>query len=169
MIAAVDVCYGETDAVAACVVFNAFTDPRSSGAFTCYLKEIEPYEPGAFYKRELPCILSVLKLAPAPVTTVVIDGYVWLSADLKPGLGARLYEALDQQVSVVGVAKTAFAGSSFAQPVIRGKSAKPLFITTAGIDARLAAQRVQQMAGEFRVPALLKEVDALCRSAYAAV
>jgi hypothetical protein len=33
-----------------------------------------PYEPGAFYKRELPFLLQVLRAAAAPIETVVIDG-----------------------------------------------------------------------------------------------
>ncbi len=96
---------------------------------------------------------------------VVIDGYVWLSEDRRPGLGARLFEALGGSVVVVGVAKTGFAGSAFAEPVLRGDSAKPLYVTAAGVEASVAAGWIRGMHGEYRVPTLLRRVDRLCRDA----
>lgn len=36
---------------------------------------ILPYEPGSFYKRELPCILSLLKDIYKQLDAIVIDGY----------------------------------------------------------------------------------------------
>jgi deoxyribonuclease V len=124
---------------------------------------VAPYEPGAFYKRELPCLLEVLGLAPGPLDAVIVDGYVWLSRDGRPGLGARLFEALGGRTAVVGVAKTSFAGADFAAPVQRGASARPLYVTAAGMDANEAADRVREMAGAHRIPELLKRVDRLCR------
>ncbi len=44
----------------------------------------------------------------------VIDGYVWLDDQGKKGLGARLYDALDAQIPVIGVAKTLFATATSA-------------------------------------------------------
>ena len=120
---------------------------------------------GAFYKRELPCILAVLQAAATPVEVVVIDGYVWLSEDRKPGLGARLFEALGGATVVVGVAKTGFAGSAFAETVLRGDSEKPLYVTAAGVDATVAAGWIRGMHGEYRLPTLLRKVDRLCRDA----
>ena len=52
-----------------------------------------------------PCILDVLRPIPRP-DIVIIDGYVWLDQKGTPGLGAHLWSALDQQVAVVGVAKS---------------------------------------------------------------
>src|SRR4051812_46953481 len=94
MIAAVDVCYGSTDAVAACILFHAFTDEAPVDVLLSTIERVEPYEPGAFYRRELPCLLAVLALVKVPLAAVVIDGYVWLSRDRNPGLGARLHDAL---------------------------------------------------------------------------
>ena len=44
-------------------------------------------EPGQFYKRELPCILELLKQVNPLPNYIVIDGYVYLGGDEKPGLG----------------------------------------------------------------------------------
>lgn len=165
MLAAVDVHYHPTHAVAACVLFHAFTDDREATTRIARVTDVAPYEPGAFYKRELPCLLAVLDTVGVTLEAVVVDGYVWLSADGKPGLGARLFEAWNGKVAVVGVAKTAFAGATQGIPVLRGKSKVPLFVTAAGIDAQEAAARVAAMHGEHRIPTLLKRVDRLCRDA----
>jgi deoxyribonuclease V len=128
--------------------------------YATYVKDIagvEPYESGKFYRRELPCILAVLEMLPSLPETVVVDGYVWLGANGRPGLGARLHEALDGGVPVVGIAKTAFKGVQSCEGVIsvlRGASRNPLFITAAGIAPETAAQYVHRMAGKHRIPAL---------------
>jgi deoxyribonuclease V len=129
------------------------------------LARVEPYQPGEFYRRELPCLLAVLGKAGAPPAAVVIDGYVWLGDEGRPGLGAHLYAALGQAVPVIGVAKTHFAGVRVARPVLRGGSKRPLWVTASGIDADTAARHVAAMYGPFRVPTLLKRVDQLCRRA----
>lgn len=163
MIAALDVCYGSTGAVAACILFHAFTDETPAEVLLSTIERVEEYEPGAFYRRELPCLLAVLSLVKAPLEAVVIDGYVWLSRDRRPGLGARLHDALGGAIPVIGVAKTGFAGSDFAVPVLRGASSKPLFVTAVGADPGLVAEWIRGMHGEYRVPTLLKRVDQVCR------
>lgn len=162
MIAAVDVAYGPRGGVAAAVLFHTFGDAAPAGAHVATVADIAPYEPGAFYKRELPCVLAVLRAA-GPVEAVVIDGYVWLSADGRPGLGAHLFEALGGGTVVVGVAKTTFTGSAFAEPVLRGTSAKPLYVTAAGVAPAVAAGWIRGMAGAHRLPTLLQRADRLCR------
>ncbi len=47
----------------------------------------------------------------------------------------------------------------------RRESKKPLFITAAGIDLDYAAAGVEQMAGAYRIPDLLKRVDMLSKYA----
>lgn len=163
MIAAIDVCYGTSGAVAAGLLWRAWEDAAPAHEIVERVAGVADYEPGAFYKRELPCLIQVLAATPVPVTTVVVDGYVWLSADGRKGLGAHLFEALDGKVAVVGVAKTAFMGSAFAIPVLRGGSAKPLFVTAAGMRPEDAADGVRRMHGKHRVPTLLERVDRLCR------
>jgi deoxyribonuclease V len=168
VIVALDVDYREraaprdSDVVAAAVAFAAWTD-AATHAEVIVTSDAAPaaYVPGAFYQRELPHLLGVLALVPPPVDAIVVDGYVWLEPD-KPGLGARLYEALDKATPVIGVAKTKYA-SATAVEVLRGDSARPLYITAAGIDATEAAAHVAAMAGPHRIPTLLRRVDQLCR------
>ncbi|UQA62712.1 endonuclease V [Polyangium aurulentum] len=168
MLAAVDVSYGEREAVAACVVFGAWEDATGAHELTARIDSPEPYVPGAFYKRELPCILAVLAKVGEPLEVVVVDGYVWLSGEGRKGLGAHLFEALGGRVVVVGVAKTGFAGASHAIAVLRGKSEKPLHVTAAGVPVETAASWVARMHGKDRMPTLLRRVDRLCRDALAA-
>lgn len=165
MKACLDVHYTEDGAAAAaCLLFGDWTDPDPAATFLETLRDVPPYEPGAFYRRELPCLLAVLaQTTPAP-DTILIDGYVWLGPDRRPGLGERLYGALGRTVPVIGVAKTAFADTP-AVPVLRGGSARPLWVTAAGMDEAEAAGHVAAMHGVHRLPSLLKLVDRLCRSA----
>lgn len=120
--------------------------------------------PGAFFRRELPHVLAVLGLLPAPPAVVLIDGHVWL-AHGAPGLGAHLFEALAGQVPVVGAAKRPFRDADRAVPVLRGGSQLPLYVTAAGMDPDAAAAHVGAMHGAHRLPTLLKQVDSLCRDA----
>src|SRR3954447_26134581 len=118
MIAFVDVHYADASALAACVVAADWGDAVPVGWVTVRVSPIAEYEPGAFYKRELPCLLAVLAAAPK-VTQVVIDGYVWLDSEKSPGLGAHLHAALGGSTPVIGIAKTAYRGSEMAQRVMR--------------------------------------------------
>jgi deoxyribonuclease V len=163
-IACVDVGYRGGRAVAACVLFGSWEDVRPAGEVTAEIAHVEPYVPGAFYKRELPCLLAVLEQVRVPLRAVLIDGYVWLSAG-RPGLGAHLYESLGRRAPVVGVAKTAFRGNTEAVSVLRGQSARPLYVTAAGMPASEAAVRVRAMHGRGRIPTLLACVDRLSRRA----
>jgi deoxyribonuclease V len=164
--ACVDVDYRGDDAEAACVLFRDWADAAPAGEHVRLLRGIEPYVPGQFYRRELPCLLAVLADVAEPLELVIVDGYVWLADETRPGLGAHLYEALGRRVPVVGVAKTCFHSARLAVPVVRGESAKrPLFVTAAGMDVREAAQCIERMHGPHRLPTMLRRADALCRSA----
>lgn len=162
MIAAVDVHYTDPSAVAACVLFARWTDDAPASEHVARIASVEPYQPGEFRRRELPCLLEALRAAPAMPAIVVVDGYVWLGPG-RAGLGAHLHDALGGAVPVIGVAKTSFQGAS-AVEVLRGGSAKPLFVTAAGIDASEAASHILSMHGPHRVPTLLARADRLARS-----
>lgn len=164
-IVAVDAAYAEDRSSAAAVYFADWSGLHAQ-AKQGIAKEgaPPPYEPGAFYKRELPLLMELLDQALIPVSTIVVDGYVWLSADGKPGLGARLYEALGRCVPVIGVAKTKFRDDTWSQPVRRGASDAPLYITSVGIDRADAARRMVNMSGEGRTPKLISQADRLARS-----
>ncbi|EYF02838.1 endonuclease V [Chondromyces apiculatus] len=164
MIACLDVSYGQRGAAAACLLFRAWTDAHEQRAHVAHVAPVAPYQPGAFYLRELPCLMAVLQQVEAPLATIVVDGFVWLSAERRPGLGAHLFEALGGEVVVVGVAKTGFHGAEgFAEPVLRGVSRKPLYVTASGTDAATAAGWIRAMHGAHRIPTLLQRVDRLCR------
>jgi deoxyribonuclease V len=163
MFACVDVDYREASAVAACVLFHHWTDGDGYAELIEQVAEIQPYKPGQFFRRELPCLLAVLRKVAEPLRTVIVDGYVWLRDEQSPGLGAHLFDALERTIPVIGVAKTRFQGAAAAREVVRGDSRKPLFVTTAGIDLDQAARQIQEMHGTYRIPTLLKRVDQLCR------
>jgi len=163
MIAFLDVHYSDLGANAACVRIADWPDDVVVEEYSCWINDVDPYVPGEFYRRELPCLLAALGGISAPVDCVVVDGYVWLDAAGRRGLGAHLYDALDEKVAVVGVAKSAFADVSRAIPVLRGASKQPLYVTSVGTDATKAASRLKAMHGEHRIPTILKRVDRLAR------
>jgi len=113
--------------------------------------------------RELPALLAVLRLGRETIQTVVIDGYVWLDTAGIPGLGGHLHKALGGRTVVVGVAKSRFKDARFACPVLRGRSQRPLYVTSVGVDRETAVAWVQKMHGPFRIPTMLREADRLCR------
>jgi deoxyribonuclease V len=166
-IAFLDVAYKGTGARAACVLAESWEAESPSSTYIQNIKTVEPYEPGNFYRRELPCLISVLSLLPSFPETIIIDGYVWLSSECRPGLGARLYEALGRKAPVVGIAKTVFAGVESCVSVIRifrGISRNPLFVTAIGIEPEIAAHYIRGMAGRHRIPELMRIADHLSRS-----
>jgi deoxyribonuclease V len=154
MIACLDVCYHDTAACAAAVTFRDWTDAVAADETTIPIRDVQPYESGQFFRRELPCLLAVLGTLRS-IDLVVIDGYVWLDGASRPGLEAHLFQALAAAVPVVGIAKTKFAGADRAREVIRGTSKRPLFVTAVGVDADVAALWVHSMHGEHRIPALI--------------
>lgn len=162
MIAILDVDYRDDQAVAACVIANDWTDAHPAAEFVETIAEVQPYVPGEFYRRELPCLSAVLNKVGDP-EFVVIDGYVWLGPD-KWGLGAYLHDSLNQMAAVIGVAKTRFhSADAVATPVVRGVSKSPLWVTSTGMDAVMAADSIRSMHGPHRIPTLIKRVDQLCR------
>ncbi len=159
-LACVDVAYADDSAAAACLLFDAVSDARAKASHVVRLDHPAPYVPGRFYERELPPILQVLARVTAPLDVVFVDAHVWLGPE-RPGLGARLHAAI--AVPVIGVAKTAFRGAP-AIEVVRGRSARPLFVTSLGVDPDRAAALVRAMHGPSRIPTLLRDVDHLARA-----
>ncbi|MBC7809104.1 MAG: endonuclease V [Akkermansiaceae bacterium] len=167
MIAIFDVDYrADGTAVAACVTADDWADAAPVGEYTTPIPEVAPYEPGQFYKRELPCLLAVIATLPGPPTVCVVDGYVWLGDENTPGLGAHLFNALGGMIPVVGVAKTRFAGAEPVAEVLHGatETTRPLYVSAVGVPLADAAEAVRRMHGTFRLPTLIKRVDSLCRS-----
>ena len=160
---ALDVQYNENkDALVACIGFNNWDDAKPSYIKTHFIEKIEPYVAGSFYKRELPCLVEALREL-EDIECVVVDGYVWLAEVGHDGLGMHLFNALNKEVPIIGVAKTVFAGTPKSCEVLRGESVKPLYVTSVNIELEEAKRLVFSMHGKYRFPTLLKEVDALCR------
>ncbi len=166
MILAFDTYYYDNQAKTVCLGFHDWADEKPARVFTETIDVPAEYEPGAFYKRELPCIVSLLKQIDLnSVNAIVVDGFVVLDDAGKPGLGGWLYEYLDQKIPVIGVAKTNFAQNiANKRAVIRGESTKPLFVTALGMDLDTAAGYLKNMHGAYRMPTLLKELDRLTKS-----
>ena len=144
-----------------------WSSPTPLATHVADIAHVQDYEPGAFYRRELPCLLDVLRQLPKLPDVLVVDGYAWLLDAAHPGLGAHLHAAVGGGTPVVGIAKTAFRDADSAplvERVLRGGSQRPLYVTAVGIDTRLASERVREMAGEHRIPLLLAAVDRLARS-----
>jgi deoxyribonuclease V len=158
---AVDVHYPDSGgARAALAVYRDATLATLDGQFVAELDEVAPYRPGNFYERELPAIRAVLSTA-EPVDLLVVDGYVDLDPDGRPGLGAHVHAELRRPV--VGVAKTLFRSATHAVPVLRGTSRRPLYVTAAGLPVPDAASLVAAMHGGTRIPTALGLVDRLAR------
>jgi deoxyribonuclease V len=170
MHACLDVGYDGDQALAACVVFEKWTDAVAAKEVTLQLPGFASYVPGNFFRRELPCLLAILNRLENRPQTVVIDGYVWLDDAGTTGLGGHLFAALHGNTPVIGVAKTRFgrarfANARFAREVFRGKSRRPLYVTAAGMPLDASARLIASMHGQYRIPALLKRVDQLTRPA----
>jgi deoxyribonuclease V len=146
------------------VVFHGWDDERPAQEIVVPIAHVEPYQPGQFYLRELPCLLEVLRALDDKPDVAIIDGYVWLGSAGQPGLGAHLTKALGGQTAVIGVAKTQFLGATSAASITRGSSRLPLYVTAAGIETAEAARHIQSMHGAHRMPTLLRRVDQLCRA-----
>jgi deoxyribonuclease V len=165
MILAIDVHYKETTAKAVGVLLQNWTDAVAQRYIIKYINEVEEYVPGSFYKRELPCILEIVKdIDLRSLSYIIIDGFVVLDDSGKPGLGVYVYESVQSQVPEIGVAKTNFhQNEQHVIPVLRGESTRPLYVTAVGTDLQQAAEHIKSMHGEFRLPTVLKEMDRITK------
>jgi len=159
--AAVDVHYlGGAGARAALVTASDARFTELAGTATILVAEAEQYRPGEFYLRELPAIRAVCRDA-GPFALIVVGGYVDLDPAGRPGLGAHVHDEFG--VPVIGVAKTTFRTATHAAQIRRGQSARPLFVTAAGMTIADAASLIENMAGPFRIPDALRTADRLAR------
>jgi len=165
MIYAFDTYYFTDYAQTVCMAFEDWNSEQETKIFTEKTPITSDYESGAFYKRELPCILSLLSIIKLENEDIlIVDGYVTLNDEGKMGLGGYLYEALDKKYPVIGIAKNGFASpDSQRREILRGESKTPLFLTAKGADVDDIKLKVEQMHGGFRIPNLLKKLDQLTR------
>lgn len=152
MIIAIDVHYRENIAKTVSIEFDDWNADQPINTHVIEIQETAEYVPGQFYKRELPCILEVLKLSElSKVDYIIVDGYVFLDDLGKKGLGGYLYEALNGEIPIIGVAKRNFHSiDKLTIPIRRGKSRNPLYITCQGEDLKDMATKVKAMDGDLR-------------------
>lgn len=164
-ILAFDTYYYDQKAKTVCLEFEKWNEDKNFKVYSEIIDNVEEYIPGEFYKRELPCILSLLQqMNLSEIAAIVVDGFVYLDDEKKYGLGGYLYEKLNEKIPIIGVAKTNFASiEKNKKALFRGDSKKPLYITSIGINLEEAFNKVESMAGEFRFPTLLKELDRLTK------
>jgi deoxyribonuclease V len=163
-IACLDAAYSSTAAAVACVMIQHWD---AKGADRIEVRRFdsppERYEPGAFFKRELPLLMSIISEFEDAIQIIVIDGYVWLGANDQPGLGAHLFASLGHRIPVIGIAKTRYRIDTWSTPVLRGESRRPLFVTSAGIQTKTAAECLCRMHGDSRIPTILALADRTAR------
>ncbi|WP_026715321.1 endonuclease V [Flavobacterium daejeonense] len=164
MILAIDVYYKEKDAKVVAVLFNP-EDETPQSIVIDQISGIEDYVSGEFYKRELPCIESILqKVNLNDIEAVIIDGHIYVDDNGTFGLGGYTWESLDRKIPVIGVAKTSFfRNKKTVKEVYRGESKKPLYVSSIGIDLDFASNLIKNMKGEYRIPVILKELDRITK------
>ena len=164
MIGVLDVHYTGDVAWAACVLAGEWAASESLARHVVRVEGIAPYVPGAFYQRELPALLEVLAAVDERPEVLVVDGYVWLDGGA-PGLGAHLHSRVGEAMPVVGIAKNPYDGATDAVEVLRGGSTRALWVSAVGMRVEDAVAAVRSMAGEHRIPKLVREVDQVARAA----
>ncbi|MES2617948.1 MAG: endonuclease V [Bacteroidota bacterium] len=165
MILAFDTHYFGNKAKTVCLAFESWNTCEKYEIYTEILENIEDYISGEFYKRELPCIMSLYeKIKFDNIEAIIIDGFVYLDDNGKLGLGGHLYEKLNSKIPVIGVAKTNFATIKInKRKLLRGQSINPLYITAIGIKLNEASELINSMSGKNRIPTTLKKLDTLTK------
>ncbi len=165
MLLALDVHYKENYAKSVGVIFNT-TDDTPVQSLVEIINEVEDYVPGQFFKRELPCLLKVIETVDlSTIEAIIVDGHVYVDNDYKLGLGGYLYEALNKQIPVIGVAKRSFHNTEeVSKEVFKGQSKNPLYVSAIGMDLQKAVTIVSQLHGDHRIPTLLKLLDNITKS-----
>nr|WP_165763184.1 endonuclease V [Flavobacterium sp. AJR] len=164
MILAIDVHYRENIAKVVAVLFN-WEDETPQDTIVEQITGIEEYVPGEFYKRELPCIESIVKKVNLNnIEAIIIDGHIYVDNNGEFGLGGYTWKSLNEKIPIIGVAKTSFfRNKNTVREVFRGESIKPLYISSIGIDLYIAINKVKNMHGNFRIPTILKELDRITK------
>jgi len=121
------------------------------------VSRVPPCRPGEFSLRELPPLRAVL--GGLSGLGLLVDGYADLDPSGRPGLGAHAHAEFG--IPVIGVAKSRFRTATHAVPAMRRSSARPLFVTAAGMPAADAADLVRRMVGRYRLPDALRRADTL--------
>ncbi|UZJ66351.1 endonuclease V [Sphingobacterium sp. KU25419] len=107
MLFAIDVYYYEDSTKIVGVLFD-WKDQVPQRFIVIQTDKADDYVPGEFYKRELPCLLKIInEVDIREMEAIIVDGHIYIEEGVY-GLGGKLYEALNQQVPIIGVAKNSF-------------------------------------------------------------
>lgn len=165
MILTIDVHYKTDYAKTVLLFFENWQSETPTNVVTYITKEVMEYEPGSFYKRELPCIMNALEeVSVEGLEIIIIDGHIYVDNDGKYGLGGYLYEALNKKFPIIGMAKTSFqSNTETVVEILRGESKNPLFVSAIGLEKEVAANHIKSMFGDYRLPYLLKLMDQITK------
>jgi deoxyribonuclease V len=155
---AVDLSYDGDGALAGAVAFAEWDSFEATKTYVSRIQHVEKAAPGEAWRRDLACLLQLLREHSLQPEVIVIDGFVYVDPQETPGLGQYLHHALGSRVPVIGVSKSPMKDSSAQFEVVRDEEARPLFVTSVGIELGAAKARVRAMHGKKRVPTLLKLV-----------
>lgn len=160
MLLAIDAHYKENYSKSVGVLFN-WADKAPYRIITDTITNVAPYEPGQFYKRELPCILQLIKqIDLSVIEAIIVDGYVFVDNNKTFGLGGHLWQTLDEKIPIIGIAKRKFHDTEqVSTPVFRGESQNPLYVSSIGTPIETVLDNVQLLHGDYRIPTILKILD----------
>lgn len=166
MILALDVHYKENNSAKSVGVLFDWDDDKPQQTLIEYVQDIDEYVPGEFYKRELPCLMKIIETIDLKtLEAIIVDGYIYVDNSGKFGLGGILWQTLNQQIPVIGLAKTSFHGNKeTVKEILRGESKNPLFVSSIDFDLNTASERIKNMKGDYRIPNLLKELDVITKT-----
>jgi deoxyribonuclease V len=153
---AIAVHFDATQARAVAVAFDAWDAPEAEKTYLTHIAQVEKAARGELDLRALPCVMQLLREHKLTPELVLIDGFVHLDGDETPGLGRHLFQALGGTTPVIGISKSNRPGLSAQFEVMREEEAKPLIVTSAGIDIGAAKARLRVMHGRKVVPTLMK-------------
>lgn len=154
----------ETIATVAGIRFTGIENITILNEYTITMNQVEPYQSGQFYKREMPCLLALIQQIKEPFDMIIIDGYVYLNGTDKAGLGKYLYDNLSVKMPMIGIAKKHFYDISEDYAIYRGKSKQPLYITCIDIEIEQAKNLVIALQGKYRIPDIITIVDRLSKT-----
>jgi deoxyribonuclease V len=160
MLLAIDVHYKTSYAKTVGVLFD-LEDDTPQNIITDIVRDVADYEPGQFYKRELPCILQLLKqINLSTLEVIIVDGHVYIDNNKTLGLGGHLWQALGEKIPVIGIAKKAFHNTEqVSTPIYRGQSQNPLYVSCIGMDEQVVLDKIKLLHGAYRIPTILKTLD----------
>lgn len=174
MIVAIDRCFYDGFSYVVGAVFESWCDiiPSYYVMSRVFCNDVN-YKSGSF-SREIDGIMVCLtQLNLDNVDTIIIDGYVWITDDKgneKKGLGMCLQDAIFHlykvKKTIVGISKTKYPKHHIKDcyEVKRGANKESLWVTCSEpYYAEHYSVMVKRMGGDFKVPDIIRELNAKMR------